>query len=491
MKIGIDFGTSFSLPAGMINGVPTTLLPNGEYGIPSVFYYDSEVGVQIGTAADDNGDFQPKNVKRDIKMEISAHADSFSADGKTFSKKQIISHIFKEITRVSRQESSRRELVSQNIEGVVISVPVAFTLREVSFIREAAQLPESVGGAALKVLGFIREPVAAAIAYFNAPKAEDNKTILVYDLGGGTCDVAIVRSNKNSNEWYKVLDSDMKRIGGRDWDSVLIAMIKRKYQEKSGHMNLDSEAENKIRKQVIQAKHILSSQPSARISVNIAGKTHSCVIAVEEFEHATAELLQSTMQIVSKMKNKCSSAIDYIVCVGGSSNMLQVKKALERDYPTIPVKLFEPEKAIAFGAAIYAEHLTDEKFLKDICKFSYGVRFVENYSKYQDKNRLRIFNYIYKGSQLPASASTTSTPIDDGYQSIFFALYESESMEGVYMPENGTQIGGVLITGLVGSKKTDVFSVDFGIDKSGLLTAKAVEDKTGKTATTEIKLEDF
>lgn len=491
MKIGIDFGTSFSLPAGMINGAPATLLPNGEYGIPSVFYYDSEVGVQIGRAADDNADFQPQNVKRDIKMEISTHADSFSADGKSFSKKQIVGHIFKEIVRVSRQESSRRELVSQSIEGVVISVPAAFTLRELNFIREAAQLAESSNGSALKVLGFIREPVAAAIAYFNAPKAEDNKTILVYDLGGGTCDVAIVRANKNSNEWYKVIDSDMKRIGGRDWDKVLIDMIKRKYQEKSGHIVFDAEAENKIRKQAIHAKHMLSTQPTARVSVNIAGKTHACVISVQEFATATAEILQSTMQIVSRMMKKCDSLIDYIVCVGGSSNMPQIQNAFEETYPNIEVKVFDPEKAIAFGAAIYAEHLSEEQFLRDICKFSYGARYVENYAKYKDKQRLRIWNIIYKGSQLPTTGNSSSYNIEDDERSTYIAVYESDCTDSVYLPENGTYIGDIRITGIENGKKGDENVLTMKIDQSGLMVLNAVDKKSGKSATAEIQLKDF
>jgi molecular chaperone DnaK len=491
MKIGIDFGTSFSLPAGLINGNPSTLLPNGEYGIPSVFYYDADVGVQIGKAAENNEEYQPSNVKRDIKMEISTHADSFIADGRSFSKKEIISHIFKEIARVSRQEGASRELVSQSIDGAVISVPAAFTLRELNFIRDAAQTPESSGGAGLTVFGFIREPVAAAIAYFNAPNAEDEKTILVYDLGGGTCDVAIVRSNKNSNEWYKVIDSDMKRIGGRDWDRVLIDMIKRKFQEKSGRMSFDAEAESKIRKQAIAAKHLLSELETARVSVVIAGKNHNCVISVAEFEKATAEILQSTMNIVHKMVQKCSTPIDYIVCVGGSSNMPQVTKAFKTKYPSIIIKKFQPEKAIAFGAAIYAEHLTEPQYLSDICKFSYGARYIDDFETYQDENRLRITNIIFKGSPLPTSGTSYSSPMRDNQSSSYLAIFESECIDKKYLPENGTYIGDISITGLEGRKKTDTTVLTISIDQSGLMSLKAIDERSGKTETAQIQLKNF
>lgn len=491
MKIGIDFGTSFSLPAGMINDMPLTLLPNGEYGIPTVFYYDEDVGVLIGAAAEDNADFQPLNVKRDIKMEISTGTDAFTADGRTFSKKQIIGYIFREIAHVAKQESVRRELVSQGIDGVVISVPAAFTLRELNFIREAAQMPESEGGAGMNVLGFIREPVAAAIAYFNAPNAEDEKTILVYDLGGGTCDVAIVRSSKVSDEWYKVIDSDMKRIGGRDWDRILIDMIKCKLREKAQDLDFDPETESKIRERAIRAKHILSNQPTAKVSVMVRGKTYSCVISVEEFEAATAGVLRSTMDMVEALMKKQGNKVDYIVCVGGSSNMPQIRKTFEKNYPGITVKLFEPEKAIAFGAAIYAEHLKEPKYLKDICKFSYGARYVEDYNKYKDKNRLRIFNIIYKGSQLPASSSFRSSRIEDGCSDIYIAVYESECTNNMYLPENGTYIGDIRITGIVDGKKDDETRLTINIDQSGLMSLEAVEQKTGKTAEVEIQLKDF
>jgi molecular chaperone DnaK len=455
-----------------------------------VFYYDSEVGVQIGTAAEENADFQPRNVKRDIKMEIGAHADSFVADGETFSKKQILGYIFKEIKRVSRQECARRELVSQRIDGAVISVPAAFTLRELNIIREAAQMPGLSGGA-LKVLGFIREPVAAAIAYFNAPSAQDKKTILVYDLGGGTCDVAIVRSNRNSDTWYEVVASDMRRIGGRDWDEVLIAMIKRKYQEKAGRIRFDAEAENAIRKQAIRVKHILSNQRTARASVNISGKTHSCAITVEEFEEATNMILQSAMRMVDRIVKESNAKIDYIVCVGGSSNMPQVGRAFKKNYPDIPVKLFEPEKAIAFGAAIYAGHLKESQYLRDICKFSYGARYIDDFKKYRDKNRYRIENVIFKGSPLPTTATSYSRIIEDDQESPFIAIYESNCIDKRYLPQNGTYIGDICIYGLEGAKEGDTTILIVSIDRSGLMSLKAVDERTGKSVSAKIQLKDF
>lgn len=171
MKIGIDFGTTFSLPAGLINGTAATLLPGGSYGMHSVFYYDKSSGILIGERAENRGEKKPSNVVRNIKMFISdTETSSFILDKKTFGKKEIVSQIIREVVQIAREEIERKQLVSQEIDGAVISVPAAFNIRELDFIKDAA---ESTG---LKVLGFIREPVAAAISYFNAPSAEDKKT---------------------------------------------------------------------------------------------------------------------------------------------------------------------------------------------------------------------------------------------------------------------------------------------------------------------------
>lgn len=487
MKIGIDFGTSFSLPAALISGNLATLLPGGQYGVPSVFYYDSKRGILIGKPADDRSKSRPANVVRNVKMEISnPNEKTYTLDGKNFSKKQIVGKILQEIKTVALEEIERKQLVSQKVDGAVISVPAAFSLRELNFIRDAAQEE-----AHLKVLGFIREPVAAAISYFNAPSAEDHKTILVYDLGGGTCDVAIVRADKNAKEWYRVIDSAMLRIGGRDWDKLLGELIKRKCREQNSYIRFDLRTESEILRTAVDAKHNLSRLDKFVSDIMIDDEIYDIEITRTEFERITSELLQETMRLVDKLKSNCSGKIDYIVCVGGSSNMPQVRKAFKKNYPDIEIKLFEPEKAIAFGAAIYAEHLTEENFLHDICKFSYGARYVQNFDKYRDLDRLRIFNIIYKGDALPAKGESTSFKLQDGQTSSYIPIYESESNDDIYMPEDGTYIGEIVISGLEGSKKNDETLLTITIDRSGLMQLKAIDQRTGKSANAEIKLKEY
>ena len=487
MKIGIDFGTTFSLPAALINNNSTTLLPSGEYGMPSVFYRDSKMGILIGKPADNRGNFKPKNVVRDIKMFISdTTKNNFVLDGKQFSKRDIVGHIIKEITKIAGEEIERKQLSSQSIEGAVISVPAAFDIRELDFIRSVA-----VDYAKLRVLGFIREPVAAAISYFNAPNAEDKKTILVYDLGGGTCDVAIVRADKNSKEWYTVLASDMERIGGRDWDKVLVELIKSKCREQDRYIEFDKRDEEKIRKVAVEVKHTLSRLNKVSSEVEVDGEIYDFDITRAEFERKTSELLRSTMSLVDRLKKGFKNKIDYIVCVGGSSNMPQVREAFEKKYPDIELKLFEPEKAIAFGAAIYAEHLTEENYLRDICKFSYGAKYIEDFSRYHDKDRLRIYNIIYKDENLPASSESVSTKLEDGHTTTYIEIYESICKDEIYLPEKGKHIGEITITGLTNSRKDDETLLTMTIDRSGLMKLEAIDKRTGKSVKADIHLKGY
>jgi molecular chaperone DnaK (HSP70) len=191
------------------------------------------------------------------------------------------------------------------------------------------------------------------------------------------------------------------------------------------------------------------------------------------------------------MIRKCSAKIDYIVCVGGSSNMPQVRKSFVKNYPNIDVKLFEPEKAIAFGAAIYAEHLNESQYLRDICKFSYGAKYVEDYAKYHDKSRLRIWNIIYKDSQLPASGTSSSTRLEDGDYDTYIAVFESDCTDEIYLPINGTYIGDIRITGIENGRKGDGTLLTISIDQSGLMLLKAVDKRTEKSTIAEIQLRDF
>lgn len=430
MFLGIDFGTSFSQVSTMYLGQPLLLLNPGEYGIPSEFYYDRDCGILIGQDALDAGQGEAAaNLVTEVKMAILS-GKSFVLDGKTFSAKDIIKEIYKTLILKAVQVAKKRS-INTNIEGIVISVPAKFGMQERGLIAEAAR--ECLGTTKVPIRAIIKEPVAAAISYYNT-ELEDNKYILVYDLGGGTCDVALVRSDSSSVEHYTVVDSDMVRLGGRNWDEELVKYITQIIENKSGIRIKGNVAyEEKIRRTAITVKHDLSdptkSRSIARVELN--GRIYTTPISKTVFDEITAHLLRQTLDCLQDVydKHSVSCKIDEIICVGGSSNMLQVEEGLLKRFPKCKIRLYEPEHAVVNGATIYA-NMPQINVLKDVASFSYGIDSNTHYG-YPDNKEI-VSNIIIKGSRLPVTQSKGYCPAVAGQEIVAFRIYESEYTDDEY-----------------------------------------------------------
>lgn len=430
MYLGIDFGTSFSQVSTMYLDQPLLLLNPGEYGIPSEFYYDRECGILIGQDALDAGQGEAAaNLVTEVKMAILS-GKTFVLDGKTFTAKEIVKEIYK-VLILKAVQVARKRSINTEIEGVVISIPAKFGMQERSLIAEAAR--ECMGTGRIPIRAIIKEPVAAAIAYYNT-ELEDNRHILVYDLGGGTCDVALVRSDSASAERYTVVDSDMVRLGGRNWDEELVKYITLIIENKSGiRIQGNVGYEEKIRRTAISVKHDLSdpskSRSMARVELN--GRIYSTPVSRADFDEITSHLLRQTLDCLQEIYDKYAPTcqIDEIICVGGSSNMLQVEEGLVKRFPHCKIRLYEPEHAVVNGATIYA-NLPQINVLQDVCSFSYGTESNTHYG--HPDNREIVSNIIFKGSQLPVKKSKGFCPIVEGQEIVSFRIYESEYMENQY-----------------------------------------------------------
>lgn len=481
MKLGIDFGTSFSLPATSYLDTNLILLPAGKYGIPSVFYYDDWEGVLIGENAEKAGQGSAaENLKREIKLELTS---SFTADGKEFSAKQIVGYILENVKEIALA-TAKSKLIDDPLEGVVISVPAAFEHNEKQIILEAAKIPSSKGGPELNVLGFIKEPVAAALSYFQA-SLTDKTRILVYDLGGGTCDVAIVEANSSYREKYTVIDSDMIRIGGKDWDAEIEEYITLELEKQSGIIIGDNPGyREKIKREAISVKHAFSEKIGntyrdkirARIEVN--GRIYTVPLTKILFHELTRDLLNKTIQLTELLINRNNEdSIAEIICVGGSSNMPQVQEGLKNAFPSMNIRIYEPEKAIAIGAAIYAQYCDDkEVFLSDIAAFSYGAECFRNYDA--DPDDTIVVNLIQKGDRLPVTKKHRFKTIRDGQENVSFEIYESSKMVPEYDSEaDALPIMNVILEMIPNMPKGTSITLHITLTTDGIIEAIADDEK--------------
>lgn len=490
MFLGIDFGTSFSQVSTMYLGQPLLLLNPGEYGIPSEFYYDRDCGILIGQDALDAGQGEAAaNLVTEVKMAILS-GKSFVLDGKTFSAKDIIKEIYKTLILRAVQVAKKRS-INNNIEGIVISVPAKFGMQERGLISEAAR--ECLGTTKIPIRAIIKEPVAAAISYYNT-ELEDNKYILVYDLGGGTCDVALVRSDSSSAEHYTVVDSDMVRLGGRNWDEELVKYITQIIENKSGiRIRGNVGYEEKIRRTAITVKHDLSdpskSRSIARVELN--GRIYTTPISKTVFDEITAHLLRQTLDCLQDVydKHSASCRIDEIICVGGSSNMLQVEEGLLKRFPKCKIRLYEPEHAVVNGATIYA-NMPQINVLKDVASFSYGTDSNTHYG-YPDNKEI-VSNIIIKGARLPVTQSKGYCPTVAGQEIVAFRIYESEYTDDEYdrVRPDKRFVGTVELKLPPNSPKDLSLRCQLSLNTEGMLEVTASEP-SGKKVMSTFKLQEL
>ena len=470
MLIAADFGTSYSQAAVLSFSQPVLLQDPGEYGTPSVFYYDQDTGMAVGQEAIDCGQgAQSINMKTDVKMEL-INNQPFTADGTTFSCEEIVSEIYKFVLNKAKRVAEAKGIGS-TIDGMVITVPAKFGYLERDIIINSAQ--NALGDKSIPITGVLKEPVAAALHYFQT-NVEDGKNILVFDLGGGTCDIALVRANSQLREYYDVIDSEMERVGGRDWDEKICAYLRNVVEERTGINVAGNPAyERKIRDAALKAKHRLSDQERAICRLEVNFDILSIPLTLEKFNELTAELLNRAVSALKRVydRNVSDCEIDEIICVGGSSNMRQIKERIQAEFPYCSVRLYNPEYAVVSGAALYA----DMRGLNVIDKadFSYGIQVVEHKGTPQEKYQIQ--NMLIKGAVLPFDSTRNYRPSEDNQATIIFRVYETDTKEDhCDMDEYPmTKIGELKLILPANTPRTTDVRTKMTLNKDGVLKVQA------------------
>lgn len=357
---GIDLGTTYSCIATLDrNGNPEIIKNQADASdtLASAAFFESAENVVIGNAAKDMIETDGERVVQYVKREIGKpNARTYEFDGKSYTPVEISSLYLKRLKQMVEEQGG-------SVDEVVITCPAYFGLEERNATGKAGEL------AGFKVLDLIDEPVAAALSYC-ARQFQEERTLMVYDLGGGTFDVTIIKmslqTNADGNEIQVVEQIETggnDELGGKDWDDKLFDHILSICCDENGVTpdDIDVETRQVIRSKVEVVKKKLSNVESAKVRVSVNGAITNVVVTREDFENLTADKVAQTMTYVEDTLAKANNIdIDMVLLVGGSTYMPMIRNAVEARFPG-KVQIHEPDRAVAMGAAIYANMLVDVK----------------------------------------------------------------------------------------------------------------------------------
>lgn len=350
---GIDLGTTYSSITRISDLGAPEILPNfeGDQTTPSVVFFEAPGAVIVGAEAKRSAVSDPDNACLLIKRQMGTdYLQEFQ--GETYTPEAISALILKELVRVANQESGGETAKA------VITVPAYFGAQEREATRQAGQI------AGIEVVGIVTEPVAAALSI--GARGDRTETIMVYDLGGGTFDTTILTLGDGRVEVVAV--DGNRKLGGADWDEVLIDLIVEKFSASADLGDEDPRHDEEfmidLQLEAESAKVSLSLRESKTLRLAFDGRKATVEVTRAEFEEATQHLVAQTVEIAERTlelarKKDPSIAIDRVLLVGGSSRMPQVRRVLKEQLGW-DAEDTDFDLAVSKGAAIYGQAAVDE-----------------------------------------------------------------------------------------------------------------------------------
>ncbi len=346
---GIDLGTTYSVIATLDgNGMPEVIKNNTDASdlCASAVYFPEDGDVVVGKQAKEMKIEEPGRVVELVKRFIGKdNAPTWEFNGEKYDPISISALILKRMKEYADAQG-------EDVRNVVITCPAYFGNTEKMATRQAGVT------AGLNVLGIINEPTAAALNYCSN-EFNENRKIMVYDLGGGTFDVTLLDFTVDDESGSAVVDivrsGGDDRLGGADWDGRLLNLMLRKYASEVGidETDVDEDSKGLIRSKVEDTKIALSNLPKRNVTLPGLGRVE---VTRQNFEDATRDLVERTMDFVRKLLSDSECApddIDLVLLVGGSTRMPMILQAVEALFPG-KVKVHDPDLAVAKGAALYA-----------------------------------------------------------------------------------------------------------------------------------------
>jgi len=467
--VGIDLGTTNSEVAVVRDGRVQLVEVEGEYLMPSAVGLDDSGDLLVGEAARNQHALHPERTIRSIKRRMGEDV-KIPLGERSYTPQELSAVI------LARLKQAAESQLGEPVQQAVITVPAYFSDAQRQATRDAGQL------AGLEVARIINEPTAAALAYEGGQGERHHS--LVYDLGGGTFDVSVVRME---SEVVEVLASHGdNHLGGDDFDALILDQLRAHLKEAHGLDPVDDpRAMARLGRAAEAAKVELSRGPIARIeeAYLLDGRDGPINLALEltraDYEAMIEPLVEQTLEAVRTALEGAGltvAELDEIVLVGGATRTPLIQRRLEELLGLQPRSELDPDLCVAMGAAIQGGVIGGQRIagmLVDVTPYTFGTSAIAELDG--ERYPYCFIPVIRKNTPIPVTRSEAFFTSYDGQEAIDVRVYQGEDPDAL----NNTQIGSFRIEGLSDVPAGNVIITTFSLDVDGILHVSSVEKLTG------------